>query len=225
MCGFSRHFDASYGDVKAKIDAGVIGKPIIFHGQTGDKRDPSGFFVQCAKFSGGIFLKHIRLSSGKTYGEVELPESAPLIFPALDSLASDNGQGHNKLKRSQKFIADYFDRRAQATYAAQIPGSSLAVPIDSQFASRYSDPNHPANSGSLIALVTGGKGDPRRWRRERRARRRGQDPSTLPVAPREGPIKRMLKQVRHRNDCVAPGLLIFILGYLVPHDCESPNGR
>ncbi|KAJ8098108.1 hypothetical protein POJ06DRAFT_282836 [Lipomyces tetrasporus] len=126
-------------------------------------------------------LKHIRLSSGKTYGEVELPESAPLIFPALDSLASDNGQGHNKLKRSQKFIADYFDRRAQATYAAQNPGSSLAVPIDSQFASRYSDPNHPANSGSLIALVTGGKGDPRRWRRERR--------------------------------------------YLVPHDCESPNGR
>ncbi|KAK9489557.1 hypothetical protein V1508DRAFT_327360, partial [Lipomyces doorenjongii] len=102
-------------------------------------------------------LKNLRLSSGKTYGEVELPESAPLIFPALDSLTS---QEHNKLKRSQKFIADYFDRRAQATYAAQNPGSSLAVPIDSQFASRYSDPNHPANSGSLIALVTGGKVDP-----------------------------------------------------------------
>ncbi|KAK9343589.1 hypothetical protein V1522DRAFT_431525 [Lipomyces starkeyi] len=65
-----------------------------------------------------------------------------------------------------------------------IPRKSLAVPIDSQFASRYSDPNHPANSGSLIALVTGGKVDPRRRRRERRARRKGLDPSTVPVAPR-----------------------------------------
>ncbi|KAK9319958.1 hypothetical protein V1517DRAFT_356584, partial [Lipomyces orientalis] len=139
-------------------------------------------------------LKKFRLSSGKTYGEVELPESAPLIFPALDSLASDNGQEQNKLKRSQKFIADYFDRRSQATYARQNPESSLAVPIDAQFASRYSDPNHPANSGSLIALVTGGKVDPRRRRRERRVSRRGQDPSTVPVGPREGPIKRMLKQ-------------------------------
>ncbi|KAK9371472.1 uncharacterized protein V1513DRAFT_386735 [Lipomyces chichibuensis] len=141
------------------------------------------------------YLKKMRLSSGKTYGEVELPESAPLIFPALDSLASDKGQEHNKLKQSQKFVSDYFDRRAQATYTAQNPGSSLTVPIDSQFASRYSDPNHPANSGSLIALVTGGKVDPRRRRRERRARRKGLDPSTVPVAPREGRIKRMLKQV------------------------------
>ncbi|KAK9489830.1 hypothetical protein V1508DRAFT_377188 [Lipomyces doorenjongii] len=56
MCGFSRRFDASYRDVKAKIDAGLIGKPIVFHGQTGDKRDPSGFFVQYAQFSGGIFV-------------------------------------------------------------------------------------------------------------------------------------------------------------------------
>ncbi|KAK9371539.1 uncharacterized protein V1513DRAFT_386639 [Lipomyces chichibuensis] len=143
-------------------------------------------------------LKRLRLSSGTTYGEVELPESAPLVFPALDSLASDNGQEQNKLKRSQKFIADYFDRRAQATFNAQNHGSSLAVPMDSQFASRYSDPNHPANSGSLIALVTGGKVDPRRRRRERRARRKGLDPSTVPVAPREARIKRMLKQVRNK---------------------------
>ncbi|KAK9357943.1 hypothetical protein V1504DRAFT_397936 [Lipomyces starkeyi] len=153
-------------------------------------------------------LKKIRPSSGKTYGEVELPESAPLIFPALDSLASDNGQGHNKFKRSQKFIANYFDRRAQATYTAQNPGSSLAVPVNSQFASRYSDPNHPANSGSLIAIVTGGKVDPKRRKRERRARRKGLDTSAVPVAPREGRIKRMLKQVRHTpkiHDCVAPG--------------------
>lgn len=29
-----------------------------------------------------------------------------------------------------------------------------------KFRSRYADPNHPANSGSLIALVTGGKINP-----------------------------------------------------------------
>ncbi|KAK7203039.1 hypothetical protein BZA70DRAFT_261033 [Myxozyma melibiosi] len=56
MCGFMRRFDSSYRDVKNKIDEGLIGKPIIYYGQTGDKRDPSGFFVQYAQFSGGIFV-------------------------------------------------------------------------------------------------------------------------------------------------------------------------
>ncbi|KAK9452690.1 hypothetical protein V1511DRAFT_134231 [Dipodascopsis uninucleata] len=56
MCALSRRFDASYRDVKAKIDSGLIGKPTVFYGQTGDKIDPSGFFVQYAQFSGGIFV-------------------------------------------------------------------------------------------------------------------------------------------------------------------------
>ena len=46
-----------------------------------------------------------------------------------------------------------------------------------QFASRYSDPNSAANSGSLIALVTGGKVNPvgRRGLRHQRQQDRAKD--------------------------------------------------
>jgi hypothetical protein len=151
------------------------------------------------------FGQSMRLSSGKTYGEMELPEAAPLIFPTLDRVAADSSAAgikkQNKLKSSQKFVADYFDRRAQAQYAAENPGSSLAVPgPETQFASRYSDPNHPANSGSLISLVTGGFIDPSGRKRDKRAARRGQDvtPQTALKGGRgggrEGIVKRILKK-------------------------------
>lgn len=56
MCGFSRRFDQSYRNAYKQVQAGSIGRPTIFRGQTGDKLDPSGFFVQYAQFSGGIFV-------------------------------------------------------------------------------------------------------------------------------------------------------------------------
>lgn len=51
-------------------------------------------------------------------------------------------------------------------------GSVLAVPSSSRpgFSSRFSDPNHRANSGSLLSLVTGGAINPGS-RQERRAKR------------------------------------------------------
>jgi hypothetical protein len=106
----------------------------------------------------------MQVSSGKTYGELALPEAAPLIFPALDSVASETSEEgvkrQNKMKKTGKFVADYMDRRAQAQYAGENPGSSLAQ-TDPKFKSRFADPNHPANSGSLISLVTGGAIDTR----------------------------------------------------------------
>lgn len=48
------------------------------------------------------------------------------------------------------------------------PTSSLATPKP-QFYSRYSDPNHPASSGSLISLITGGHINPQARRTERKA--------------------------------------------------------
>ncbi|EPE08877.1 hypothetical protein F503_04464 [Ophiostoma piceae UAMH 11346] len=56
LCGFSRRFDTSYRDAKAKVESGAIGNPAIFRSQTCDKLDPSGFFVAYAEFSGGIFV-------------------------------------------------------------------------------------------------------------------------------------------------------------------------
>lgn len=56
LCGFSRRFDASYRDVAASIENGNIGRPSIIRSQTCDKLDPSGFFVDYAQYSGGIFV-------------------------------------------------------------------------------------------------------------------------------------------------------------------------
>ena len=56
MIGFVRRFDPSYRDAHAKLTAGGIGRPFLVRSQTGDKLDPSGFFVRFAPTSGGIFL-------------------------------------------------------------------------------------------------------------------------------------------------------------------------
>ncbi|OCL03483.1 hypothetical protein AOQ84DRAFT_325915 [Glonium stellatum] len=103
-------------------------------------------------------MSKLRVSSGKTYGELEMPEAAPLIFPALDQMAAGaDGKKPNKLQRGSEFVANYMDRRAQANYQHEHPNSALSTTPKPKFASRYSDPNHPANSGSLLALVTGGR--------------------------------------------------------------------
>ncbi|KAF2847171.1 NAD(P)-binding protein [Plenodomus tracheiphilus IPT5] len=56
MCGFSRRFDASYVNAYNLTLNGSIGRPTILRSQTCDKYDPSGFFVEYAQFSGGIFV-------------------------------------------------------------------------------------------------------------------------------------------------------------------------
>jgi len=121
-----------------------------------------------------------RTSDGKSRGEFAVPQAAPLIFPTIDKAASAvaaDGQPiaqekQTAMKRSGKFIADYIDRRAQAEYAGTIgEDSKLAVPgaaDQTNFASRFSDPNHPVNSGSIIALLTGGYVDPKAMARGRR---------------------------------------------------------
>ncbi|KAJ5325478.1 hypothetical protein MYU51_000163 [Penicillium brevicompactum] len=56
MCGFSRRFDDSYRDAHAKMEQGLIGRPAIIRSQTCDKFDPSGFYVEYAAWSGGVFV-------------------------------------------------------------------------------------------------------------------------------------------------------------------------
>ncbi|OAG00507.1 NAD(P)-binding protein [Paraphaeosphaeria sporulosa] len=56
MCGFSRRFDDSYQSAYGKIEQGQIGRPTILRSQTCDKHDPSGFFVEYAAWSGGVFV-------------------------------------------------------------------------------------------------------------------------------------------------------------------------
>jgi len=52
-------------------------------------------------------------SKGTSYGEFQLPESAPLVFPGIDKMSVEQ-QGF--AKKNKAFLGDYFDRRAQATF-------------------------------------------------------------------------------------------------------------
>lgn len=61
-------------------------------------------------------------SNGNTYGDIEFPEVAPLVFPALDKLADltseDPAGKREKLKKAKNFASEYFDRRAVAKYVS-----------------------------------------------------------------------------------------------------------
>lgn len=171
-------------------------------------------------------MRNLRLSSGKTYGELELPESAPLIFPTLERLANDpteEGQQRKAGAMSNKeFVADYFDRRAQAKYAAEIPGGKLAAAGGQpEFYSRYADPNHPASSGSLISLITGGHVNPqagrnqrRIARRQRRAYRRGEPITEQTGKRKEGLVRKVLKKD-----------VLYLMIVNLPTDAETQGGR
>ncbi|OAP64245.1 hypothetical protein AYL99_00217 [Fonsecaea erecta] len=170
-------------------------------------------------------LAKIRLTSGVSKGEFSLPESAPLIYPALDAAAQaalDSAGGtsgatqkvlpqstKDKLHSSSGFLANYLDRRAQASYAGMHPDSKLVMPPpEKKFASRFSDPNHPANSGTILGLLTGGHFDPKAKRRGRRAQRharwRGYELSETDVRNAEmGRLPRrhqgLIRRVLHKN--------------------------
>ncbi|KAG9495326.1 hypothetical protein J7337_013565 [Fusarium musae] len=116
------------------------------------------------------FTNKFKTSSGKTYGDFALPEAAPLIFPTLDVLAEADSEESKGLKQSlgekRAYIQDYYDKRAQAQFALNRPDNLLANQQEApKFSSRYADPSHPSNNGSLISLLTGGYVDPTKLRR------------------------------------------------------------
>lgn len=94
-------------------------------------------------------------TAGKTK-EDEIPDFAPLEFPQLDNLS--DGQKENAVKHFGHFLGEYYDRRGQAKFDNANADSKLAgVTGEKQFASIYSDPNHPVQSGRLVETLTGGK--------------------------------------------------------------------
>lgn len=65
--------------------------------------------------------KNFRDSSGKTHGELEMPETAPLIYPdtgyaEIGKRTKDEDKPSSFSKR--KVAAAYFDKRAQAKYVS-----------------------------------------------------------------------------------------------------------
>ena len=105
-------------------------------------------------------LKHnFRESSGQTHGEFEFPETAPLVFPALDSAAL-GGAEEKKVKRGKKWVDEYMDKRAHAKWQRDNPDSKLALTVETKFHNRYADPSHPAANGNLFSMVSGGRFNP-----------------------------------------------------------------
>lgn len=110
--------------------------------------------------------KNMMQSSHGSVG-FEWPESAPLVFPQLDKLAESEEsmdaaneaakKKPNGFQRSMVFASEYMDKRSQAKWAHEHPESGLSnLGAKPEFRSRYADPNHPAASGNLLALLTGG---------------------------------------------------------------------
>ena len=139
-------------------------------------------------------------TSGKTTGASQIPEAAPLIFPGIEA-ASDE-QKVNAFKKAGHFLTDYGDKRANAKFAARNPDTAALQPQSEQeFASRFSDPNHPVNNGGLIGLLSGGAVSSRKSRRRQQGgrRRSGRPTETdaLGKAQRGGLVgtaKRQLKE-------------------------------
>lgn len=113
-------------------------------------RGPSGSFSRTTS----------RLKASSASSSFEWPETAPLVFPALDELADGPDPAQKEagaLKRGGKFVGEYLDRRAQAKWSGQAPDSNMANALPKpEFRSRYADPNHPASSGDIVALLSGG---------------------------------------------------------------------
>lgn len=94
-------------------------------------------------------------------GTVSWPEPAPLIFPSLDEISKGNeseAKKKKKLDNAEKWLDEYMDRRGQAKWIRKNPDHSVANMLPKpEFRSRYADPNHPASSGDVVALLTGGR--------------------------------------------------------------------
>ncbi|KAJ5924239.1 hypothetical protein N7466_008426 [Penicillium verhagenii] len=111
-------------------------------------------------------MKGYRLQSGETRGQMQLPESAPLIYPRIDRAAQrvrEGKEAKGAFASSRSWASEYIDRRRQIEFEADHKGSALAVTEENRkpYTSRYNDPNHPANSGNLISTLTGGKINPK----------------------------------------------------------------
>ncbi|KAJ5625246.1 hypothetical protein N7510_001555 [Penicillium lagena] len=117
--------------------------------------------AKAAGGGGGDMLSRLQFkfksSDGQSYGDL-FPEVAPLVFPSLDQLASakDAETKLSKTRQRHQFVAEYLDRRAQASFRAKNPDSVLNQGAEPKFTSRYADPTHPAASGDLLGLITGG---------------------------------------------------------------------
>ncbi|KAL5360818.1 hypothetical protein BJX96DRAFT_75710 [Aspergillus floccosus] len=144
-------------------------------------------------------LKHVLKSSdATTYGTLPCSETAPLVFPDLDELEAHGSEAQAKLKTMKtrkEFVEDYWDRRERAKFMVENPQCDLNQGPQPEFTSRYANPTHPASSGSLLGLVTGGHVTREDIRQRRESTRR--DSGFRRRAP--APVGRLASRAAYRS--------------------------
>ncbi|BCS17812.1 uncharacterized protein APUU_10640A [Aspergillus puulaauensis] len=120
--------------------------------------------------SQGRMSHKFQSSNGVTNG-MESIQTAQLIFPGLDLLATvskDEEKGlKKKMQRGKRFVDDYMDRRAQAKFFAENPTSHLNQAGKPTFQSKYADPTYQLGGGFQSQTQTRGYYSRRDMRRER----------------------------------------------------------
>ncbi|KAH8835945.1 hypothetical protein DL96DRAFT_99869 [Flagelloscypha sp. PMI_526] len=98
-------------------------------------------------------IQSITFARGSTYGEIELPESAKLVYPdidrAMEKLIEEEPQSkehfRQRLKSAGKAIQRYLDYKAQKAWDSEHPSSVLSSPADPK----------ELSPGSLVSLLKG----------------------------------------------------------------------
>ncbi|MCJ1314940.1 hypothetical protein MMC15_000254 [Xylographa vitiligo] len=138
-----------------------------------------------------------------TYGEFQLPPSAPLVLP--DSRPGSSDQPKNTLVKMGDFVADYNDRRAQARYAQANPDSALSAGPAPTFASRFGDPNY-------VSSRSQNKSDKRALKDQRKADKKGGRLSLI------GSVRGMVTGPGAQNGAPKQGLLKSLKGAGMQND-------
>lgn len=86
-------------------------------------------------------------------------EIASLTFHEHDSTSSGEVPGGSGFKRFMGNMDSYLDDRALARYAVNNDGDAIvkSQPKRAEFRSRYLDPTHPATTGGIAGLLSGGR--------------------------------------------------------------------
>jgi hypothetical protein len=97
---------------------------LTWNPETSDARTAVDFEAMATKVMNNDSnpVNFLRKSNGKTYGEFQWPEIAPLVYPGLDGLAvvsDETGKAKkSSLQKKRQFVEDYMDRRAQAKFVS-----------------------------------------------------------------------------------------------------------
>lgn len=67
-------------------------------------------------------MKKLKSADGKTYGDLQMPQAAPLVYPSLDHIddLDENGKPKGGRKQTREVLENYYDKRAQAKYVGDL---------------------------------------------------------------------------------------------------------